>query len=40
MPKIQKGLKSMKNPQVIFANYGESKIRHFHKMYKEWMEKD
>jgi phenylpropionate dioxygenase-like ring-hydroxylating dioxygenase large terminal subunit len=40
LPKVQKGLKGMKNPEVIFADYGESKIRHWHKMYKQWMEKD
>jgi len=28
LPFVQKGLKSLK--QVIFANYGETKPRHFH----------
>jgi phenylpropionate dioxygenase-like ring-hydroxylating dioxygenase large terminal subunit len=40
MPKVQKGLKAMKNPQVIFADYGESKIRHFHKLYREHMDRE
>ena len=30
MPKVQAGLKTMKQPFVIFGDYGESKIRHFH----------
>jgi nitrite reductase/ring-hydroxylating ferredoxin subunit len=38
LPKVQKGLKALKKPEVIFANYGESKIRHFHQLYQQWME--
>lgn len=37
MPKVQKGLKAMKNKEVIFANYQETKIRHFYELYKEKM---
>ena len=37
LPFVQKGLHSLK--EVIFANYGETKPRHFHKLYKEWMER-
>jgi nitrite reductase/ring-hydroxylating ferredoxin subunit len=40
LPQVHKGLKGMKNKEVIFANYGESKIRHWHKLYNEWMELD
>jgi hypothetical protein len=39
MPKVQAGLKAMKQPYVIFADYGESKIRHFHALLEEWIEK-
>ncbi len=38
LPYVQKGLHSLK--EVIFANYGETKPRHFHKLYNEWMAKD
>ena len=40
VPQVQKGLKAMKNGEVIFANYGESKIRHFYQMYRQWMNMD
>ncbi|MGK0223498.1 MAG: phenylpropionate dioxygenase-like ring-hydroxylating dioxygenase large terminal subunit [Limisphaerales bacterium] len=39
MPEVQRGLKAMKNPEVIFANYGETKPRHFHKLLNQWIEK-
>ncbi len=39
MPHVHKGLKSMRVPEVIFANYGETKPRHFHKLLNEWLEK-
>lgn len=38
LPYVQKGLHNLK--EVIFANYGETKPRHFHKLYNEWMAKD
>jgi phenylpropionate dioxygenase-like ring-hydroxylating dioxygenase large terminal subunit len=38
VPKVQKGLKGMARGEVIFADYEESKIRHFYKLYKQWME--
>jgi hypothetical protein len=38
LPYVQKGLHNLK--EVIFANYGETKPRHFHKKYNEWMAKD
>ncbi len=39
LPKVQKGLKSMKKPGVTLANYQETKIRHFHKRLSEWIAK-
>ena len=39
MPHVQAGLKTMKQPHVIFADYGETKPRHFHKLLQEWIEK-
>lgn len=38
MPKVHKGLKAMKNKEVIFADYEESKIRFFYKKYMEVMD--
>ena len=35
LPYVQKGLHSL--DEVIFANYGESKPRHFHELYRKWM---
>jgi phenylpropionate dioxygenase-like ring-hydroxylating dioxygenase large terminal subunit len=40
MPMVQKGLKAMKNPEVIFADYGESKIRHWYTLYNTFMARD
>jgi len=39
MPEVQRGLKTLKRPEIIFANYGETKPRHFHKLLNEWLEK-
>ncbi len=39
MPEVQRGLKMLKHPEIIFANYGETKPRHFHKLLNEWLEK-
>jgi len=39
LPWVQKGLKTMKQPYVIFADYGETKPRHFHKLLDEWLER-
>ena len=38
LPYVQKGLHNLK--EVIFANYGEMKPRHFHQLYAKWMSKD
>ena len=37
MPEVQRGLKMLKNPEIIFANYGETKPRLFHKLLSEWI---
>ncbi len=29
----------MKQPYVIFADYGETKPRHFHQLLEEWIER-
>lgn len=39
MPEVQRGLKMLKQPEIIFANYGETKPRHFHKLLEEWLAK-
>jgi nitrite reductase/ring-hydroxylating ferredoxin subunit len=39
MPHVQRGLRTMKVPEVIFADYGETKIRHFHALLEEWTQK-
>ncbi|MCX2982536.1 aromatic ring-hydroxylating dioxygenase subunit alpha [Halieaceae bacterium IMCC14734] len=40
MPQVQKGLKAMKRQEVIFADYEESKIRHWYQLYLRAMELD
>ncbi len=37
LPHVQKGMKSIKSKEIVFANYGETKIRHFHKILKQWL---
>jgi hypothetical protein len=32
LPHVQRGMKSIKSKEIVFANYGETKIRHFHKL--------
>lgn len=39
LPYVQKGLKTMKQPYVIFGDYGETKPRHFHMLYDQWVAK-
>jgi hypothetical protein len=36
---VQRGLKAMKQPHVIFADYGETKPRHFHKLLEQWVDR-
>lgn len=37
LPHVQKGMKSLKSEEIVFANYGETKIRHFHKLLQQWL---
>lgn len=39
MPRVQAGMKTMKNPYVILADYGETKPRHFHELLEKWISK-
>jgi hypothetical protein len=39
LPHVQKGLKTTREKTVVFGEYGESKIRHFHQLLDEWIEK-
>lgn len=36
IPKVQLGLKTMKQPFVTFSSYNETKIRHFHTLLAQW----
>ncbi len=38
LPMVHKGLQGMKNPEVIFGDYQESKIRHFYQHYMKQMD--
>ncbi len=38
IPKVQIGLKTMQRPEVLFASYNETKIRHFHQLLERWLE--
>ena len=38
IPKVQQGLKALRNPVVNFAAYNETKIRHFHGLWEQWMD--
>jgi nitrite reductase/ring-hydroxylating ferredoxin subunit len=35
MPRVQQGLRAMKQPFVIFGDYGETKPRHFHALLED-----
>lgn len=37
MPMVQRGLESGSLPEVTFAEYQETKIRHFHSVLEEWI---
>jgi phenylpropionate dioxygenase-like ring-hydroxylating dioxygenase large terminal subunit len=37
LPRVQRGLKNLKEPYVVFGDYGESKIRHFHELLEKWL---
>ena len=38
LPHVQTGLKNQERQEVIFANYNETKIRHFYEHLYEWLE--
>lgn len=38
LPQVQQGLRSLKSGEVIFANYQETKIRHFHMLLDKWLQ--
>ena len=38
LPKVQRGLKYQERQEVIFASYGEAKIRHFWQNLNAWLE--
>ena len=38
LPQVQKGLKTQERQEVVFANYNETKIRHFWEHLYEWLE--
>jgi hypothetical protein len=38
LPKVQRGLKYQEQQEVIFASYGEAKIRHFWQNLNAWLE--
>jgi nitrite reductase/ring-hydroxylating ferredoxin subunit len=37
IPKVQRGLESMTKPGVTFADYNETKPRHFHHLLDQWI---
>ena len=38
LPQVQKGLKAQERQEVVFANYNETKIRHFWEHMYHWLE--
>jgi hypothetical protein len=40
VPQVQLGLEAMTRPGVMFADYQETKPRHFHALLDEWMARD
>jgi hypothetical protein len=38
LPHVQRGLKAQEQQEVVFANYNESKIRHFWENLSKWLE--
>jgi hypothetical protein len=37
LPWVQRGLKNLESGEVVFANYNESKLRHFHVLLQKWL---
>ena len=40
LPHIQKGLKSLRAPGIQLSRYQENRIRHYHGILDEWMDRD
>ncbi len=40
LPQVQKGLEAAQFEEVVFANYQETKIRHFHDLLSQWTDKN
>ncbi len=38
LPHVQRGLKAQERQEVVFANYNETKIRHFWELMHRWLE--
>jgi len=39
LPQVQSGLEAAQYDEVVFANYQESKLRHFHDLLSDWVNK-
>jgi phenylpropionate dioxygenase-like ring-hydroxylating dioxygenase large terminal subunit len=39
LPKVQIGLEAAQYEEIVLANYQESKLRHFHTLLEEWIER-
>ena len=37
LPWVQQGMKNIESGELVFGNYNESKIRHFHEQYQRWL---
>jgi nitrite reductase/ring-hydroxylating ferredoxin subunit len=37
LPFVQRGLKNLPTKEVVFGNYGETKLRHFHELLNQWL---
>jgi hypothetical protein len=37
LPRVQQGLHNLREPYVLFGDYGETKIRHFHALLEKWL---
>jgi hypothetical protein len=40
VPKVQAGLAASQVDEVVFERYQETKLRHFHGLLGEWIERD
>lgn len=40
VPKVQAGLEATQRDEVLFASYQETKLRHFHGLLGQWIERD